>query len=122
MDSQHSSAAPGSLSRKCSAQIRRLFVCFFWFFANPEHQMELQVSHPGSSPGFSGRYEHAPSRCDRNDALGGCGERTKAEQRGCFEIHQFSSKLGPAAHGGSRAAFGDEPVQELWEPHGGVGN
>lgn len=36
--------------------------------------------------------------------------------------HQFTSKLGPAAHGGSRAAFGDELVQELWEPHGGVGH
>lgn len=99
---------------------------------NSACQIAQQTSHP--FPRRRSGYEHAAPSCDRTDVDCGCGERTEAGLRGCFDLHhQFTLQLttvwadqtGIPLHfrgSTSKVTFTDEPVQGLWKPHGGLGD
>lgn len=81
------------------------------------------------------RYEHAALRCDRTDAGDGCGEGTEADQKDVLNLPAHLS-ANDCVGRLNRCSFscciskkkkrlytsGDESVQELWKPHGGLDN
>lgn len=93
----------------------------FDLITNPERQSCrcFTIPVPGLSAGTDAHLRAASAPVLR----GGRGKTTEADHRRCIEIcqHQFSVRPDPAAHRQLRAASGDEPVQELWRPHGGLG-